>query len=455
MKGFNFKPDNLTKKAEMYNNKEHFDIRFIEFSNIIPNTYNEEVYELSGIESLAENIKEYGLKQNLEVNEFVDENGEKKYRLIGGHRRLKAIELLRNESEEFAKKFESLPCKVEKNLSEIEEKIKLLKSNSDTRELTSKEKVKQTEELTKLLKSLSEETGENINIKKAIQEATGQDRKSVERQMNINERLIPELKAYFEADKITTKEAYSFAVLDEQLQLAILNMLQEKDKITKEELEVIRSENKKLIEQAEEKAKELEVKEKELAQKEIEIKNLEKEKSELSQDKLDLEQELENNRAEQEVLDEEKEKLEKKIREEIASLTEEELNNLKEKLEEANSKTKELEEKAKELETKEKELIEELKNKEEEHREALKEYEENSSKLEEPEEKAEPTISTEQIQFAVLNAKADDLTNEIVEKIIDLANLIKNNNLSDKKEITLSQLERTFDVLKNKLSKVV
>ena len=126
----------LSEKAEIYENKENFDIRFIEISKIVPNPYNEKIYELSGIESLAENIKEYGLNQNLEVNE-IEENGEKIYRLIGGHRRFKAIQLLREQG--LGENFDKIPCKVERNLSELEEKIRLLKSNSDTREMKKKE----------------------------------------------------------------------------------------------------------------------------------------------------------------------------------------------------------------------------------------------------------------------------------------------------------------------------
>lgn len=40
----------LSEKAEIYENKENFDIRFIEISKIVPNPYNEKIYELSGIE---------------------------------------------------------------------------------------------------------------------------------------------------------------------------------------------------------------------------------------------------------------------------------------------------------------------------------------------------------------------------------------------------------------------
>ena len=74
----------LAEKADILDNKSDFDLRFIEIDKIFPNPNN--FYELNGIKELSENIKEFGLNQNLEVVEIHD-NGEKKYRLIGGHRR--------------------------------------------------------------------------------------------------------------------------------------------------------------------------------------------------------------------------------------------------------------------------------------------------------------------------------------------------------------------------------
>lgn len=428
----------LSEKAEIYENKEKFDIRFIEISKIVPNPYNEKIYELSGIESLAENIKEYGLNQNLEVNE-VEENGEKIYRLIGGHRRFKAIQLLREQG--VGENFDKIPCKVERNLSELEEKIRLLKSNSDTRELTNEEKRKQNEEITKLVKEYAEATGKKINVKKEVAKQTGQDIKTVERYDNINNRLIPQLQEYFDNKEISFADAYKFAVLDEQMQLAVLELLQSKDKITKEELTAIRNENKKLVELAEEKEKELETTRKELSQKEQEVENLESEKN-------SLEQEVENNKVEQEVIEEERKKLEAKIREEISLLTEEELNKTKEALKEA-------EEKAKELEGKEKELNNQLKAKEKEHQKALEEYKENLSKKEEIQEEKEaptPTITKEQIEKEVAKAKLEDIKVNVTKELIELGNIIKKNSLTDGAETIVAEMEKALEVLKNKIA---
>ena len=55
---------------------------------IVKNEKNE--YSISGIPSLAESIKQYGLVQPLHVADI----GNEKYKLLGGERRLSAIDML-------------------------------------------------------------------------------------------------------------------------------------------------------------------------------------------------------------------------------------------------------------------------------------------------------------------------------------------------------------------------
>lgn len=415
----------LSEKAEIYENKEKFDIRFIDISKIIPNPYNKEIYELSGIESLAENIKEFGLTQNLEVNE-VEIDGEKIYRVISGHRRLEAIQLLRSQGEEF----EKIPCKVERNLTELDEKIRLLKGNSDTRELTPKEKRLQTEALKELLVNYVEETGEKIAIQKELAKQTGQDVKTIHRYNSINEKLIPELQEYFDNEKITFTEAYKFATLDEQAQLTILNLLKEKDKVSKEEFEVIKETNKKLIEEANEKDKK--------------INELKTQKDKLVTEIEELEEKVEQNSIEQEVIEEERENLEKKIREEMASLTEEELNKAKEELERVTAK-------ARELERNEAELKKQIKDKDEEHEKALNELKENI----EYSNQNNVELTEEEIVKRVVKAKIKDMKDRIITDIVALGNYIKSKEITEEIEEIPSEISKTITVLQNKINNAI
>ena len=218
----------LSEKALILENKNDFDFRQIEFEKILPNEKN--FYSIKNIEELANSINEYGLFHNISVLE-VEIEDEKKYRIISGERRYRAIEFLRNNGKEI----KTIPCKVVKNVSEVDEEIMLLKGNSDTRELSDDERRIQVQKLRELYEQKASIEGVKIK-KKEINEKIASDMnlssKQVERYNNINEGLIPQLKEYFDNKKITFGEAVKFARLDEQMQLAILDLLQEKDKIS-------------------------------------------------------------------------------------------------------------------------------------------------------------------------------------------------------------------------------
>lgn len=62
-------------------------LKMIEVTDILPNEDN--FYEMTEIEELAEDIERQGLMSVLVVTE---DNGE--YRLVSGHRRLEAVKLL-------------------------------------------------------------------------------------------------------------------------------------------------------------------------------------------------------------------------------------------------------------------------------------------------------------------------------------------------------------------------
>ncbi|MFQ9249255.1 MAG: ParB N-terminal domain-containing protein [Clostridium paraputrificum] len=409
----------LSEKADVIENKKKFDIRYISHEDIVPNPEN--FYELTDIDGLAESINELGLIQNLEVKEL-EEEGSKKYKLLTGHRRFEAIKKLIDEGAWEGK----IPCKVVKGIDEVEEMIRLIKSNSDTRELTAKEKRLQVEKLTEL-NQLRKDKGEKLNVKKEVAETMGTDRKTVERYNNINNKLIAPLQEYFDNNEITFTEAYNFATLDEQMQLAILDLLQENNKVSKEELNTIRLQNKKLVEEKEEISKELE-------EKKEEVSNLESEK-------IQLENELEANKVEQEVIEEERAKLEKKIKEDISKLTEEEINRIKQELEDYKSKAKTLEEKSNELAKK-------LETKEAEHKEALENIEAEKSEVQ------SSPINKEELEREVAKSKIKDKLNLSTKEIINAIDLAKKNNLLDEAQYVVNELEKILAVCKNKAEKI-
>lgn len=409
----------LAEKADILDNKSDFDLRFIEIDKIIPNPNN--FYELNGIKELSENIKEFGLNQNLEVVEIHD-NGEKKYRLIGGHRRYEAIKLLINDGDD---RFKKVPCKVNRSLDEIEEQLRLIKSNSDTRELTPQEKREQMKQLIELYKKKQLLTGEKINIKKEVAAASGTYPKTVERYDNINNRLIDELKEYFDSSKITFTDAYNFATLTEEAQLAILDLLKSKDKVTKEELKTIKEANKQLSDENKKTKKALE-------EKETLIHNLELEKKQLSKEQANFE-------AEKEKIANEKAALEEKIRTEITKLSQEQLLKIQKDLVAANEKTEK-------LAKKEKQLSDKLSKKDLEIEKYKKKLEEEKA-LQAKAETATP--SNEQFKKAIAKSKIDELKVKVIYELDELTSLAKENQLVDETADLIADLEKALSSIKS------
>lgn len=409
----------LAEKADILDNKSDFDLRFIEIDKIVPNPNN--FYELNGIKELSENIKEFGLNQNLEVVEIHD-NGEKKYRLIGGHRRFEAIKLLINDGDD---RFKKVPCKVNRSLDEIEEQLRLIKSNSDTRELTPQEKREQMKQLIELYKKKQLLTGEKINIKKEVAAASGTYPKTVERYDNINNRLIDELKEYFDSSKITFTDAYNFATLTEEAQLAILDLLKSKDKVTKEELKTIKEANKQLSDENKKTKKALE-------EKETLIHNLELEKKQLSKEQANFE-------AEKEKIANEKAALEEKIRTEITKLSQEQLLKIQKDLVAANEKTEK-------LAKKEKQLSDKLSKKDLEIEKYKKKLEEEKA-LQAKAETATP--SNEQFKKAIAKSKIDELKVKVIYELDELTSLAKENQLVDETEDLIADLEKALESIKS------
>lgn len=401
----------LGEKAKILENKSEFDFRQILFEEIQVN--NKNFYNITDIEELAENIKENGLMHNIEVLDISD-NDKKEFRILSGERRYQAIKYLR----ESGVKFDTIPCKVMKGLSEIDEEIHLIKGNSDTRVISEEEKRKQIERLTELYNIKNKHQGTKINAKKEIAKELQVSERTIERYNNINNKLIPELQEFFDNKLITLTDGDKFAKLDEQVQLAILEVLKKQNKISKEEIEIIKSENNKLL-------KEKALKERQIKEKEELINNYQKINSEFEEKEKYIKEKLE---------EKEKEKL--LIREQLAKEFE---NNKSSEIEKLNDKLKSINEEKEKLIQSEKENAEKLKNNNIQLESKIKELE---NKL-----RVETSQQRDFIKREVLNEKAKNLRKTVIKDIIELADLIKSNNL-DIVDETIIELERTINVFK-------
>lgn len=307
-----------TEKVSTIEAKENFKIDYIDIDKIVRNEKN--FYEINDIEELAEDISINGLNHNLVVIPL--EKG--LYKLISGERRYTALKSLVEKGEA---KFKIVPCKIS-NLNELDSEIVLIQSNAQTRELSEADKLKQVQRLTELYK-IKKNNGEKVGrIREVIASDTGLSPTQVGRYERINKSLIPELKSLLEEGNLTIANASEFAVLSEDNQKIILNIIQNKVEISKNEANKLKNEFKELEKIKNDLSKKEEIylkrievltKENENASKNID-KEIEKIKLELEEkynlDKEDLilkEQQIEKLNEEKLAIENEKQKLLKKL----------------------------------------------------------------------------------------------------------------------------------------------
>ena len=347
------------KKANELEAKNNFNVQYIDIKNIERNKKN--FYEIVNVDELAEDIKMNGLNHNLVVRKL--DNG--KYELISGERRYTALTQLVEQGNEI---FALVPCKVIE-ANDIDSEIILIQANAQTRELTEIEKLEQVKRLTELSKT-KKKNGEKVPGK--IREIIANDLKlsptQVGRYERINKNLIPELKEILENGNLTIANASEFSSLSEDNQKVILEIINNKVEISKEEATELKVKLKKLEQEKADELKRLE------NEKLVEIRKIENEKDEalrskkiISDEVLKLKSELDKseNKSEEEI-----KKLENKLREELKKDLDNkylaEIENIKN---EANSNKEEKERYRKELE--------EMKAKSKENKDKSDEFKEN------------------------------------------------------------------------------
>ncbi|HHD2791141.1 TPA: ParB N-terminal domain-containing protein [Clostridium perfringens] len=358
------------KKANEIEAKNNFNVQYIDIKDIERNKKN--FYEIVNVDELAEDIKMNGLNHNLVVRKL--DNG--KYELISGERRYTALTQLVEQGNEI---FALVPCKVIE-ANDIDSEIILIQANAQTRELTEIEKLEQVKRLTELYKT-KKKNGEKVPGK--IREIIANDLKlsptQVGRYERINKNLIPELKEILENGNLTIANASEFSSLSEDNQKVILEIINNKVEISKEEATELKVKLKKLEQEKADELKRLEneklVEIKKIEnEKSVEIRRIENEKAEalrskklISDEVLRLKSELDKseNKSEEEIKE-----LENQLREELKKDLDNkylaEIENIKN---EANSNKEEKERYRKELE--------EMKAKSKENKDKSDEFKEN------------------------------------------------------------------------------
>ena len=358
------------KKANEIEAKNNFNVQYIDIKDIERNKKN--FYEIVNVDELAEDIKMNGLNHNLVVRKL--DNG--KYELISGERRYTALTQLVEQGNEI---FALVPCKVIE-ANDIDSEIILIQANAQTRELTEIEKLEQVKRLTELYKT-KKKNGEKVPGK--IREIIANDLKlsptQVGRYERINKNLIPELKEILENGNLTIANASEFSSLSEDNQKVILEIINNKVEISKEEATELKVKLKKL---EQEKADELKRLENEKLveirkienEKSVEIRRIENEKDEALRSKKLISDEVLRSKSEldksENKSEEEIKELENQLREELKKdLDNKYLSEIENIKNEANSNKEEKERYRKELE--------EMKAKSKENKDKSDEFKEN------------------------------------------------------------------------------
>ncbi len=218
-----------------------FKIEHIPLDNILPSPKNN--YSVDDVSELKSSIELLGLQQNLVVR--IKDDGA--YELISGHRRLKAMQELRNEGN---KDFEKAPCKIVKSTDDIQAELQLILANSTTRVLTDAEKTKQAARLHELLQEL-QNSGNQLKGRKReiVAQLMGVSSSQVQRMDSINKKLAPELKEAFSEGEINITAAYEMSRLPEETQKEVAQEYREGKPLTpsvakEKRREIIESEQK-------------------------------------------------------------------------------------------------------------------------------------------------------------------------------------------------------------------
>lgn len=206
-----------------------FKIEYIKYEDIQTNDFN--FYTVDDVGALKDSIEVQGLFQPL----IVKPQGDGKYVLISGHRRFKAIQLLKGEGSD---KFNTVPCRV-MNFDELNAELALITANSTARELTEYEKMRQVA-LTKEIFSKMQEAGEvSGKLRELISKHLNMSETSVQRYDYINKNAIPDVAERLKEQKITITAAEELAKQEPSVQAKVISDFNEEQVVSKNDVEKI------------------------------------------------------------------------------------------------------------------------------------------------------------------------------------------------------------------------
>ncbi len=234
--------DMLNKSSREGNDdspKARFRTKDIPISKMYRNEMN--FYKVKDIESLAKDIKEHGLMQNLEVVHEPCKAGE--YRIISGERRWEALKILASEG---LTKFEIATCRIVSPHDPDEEQIEIISANSYRTKCIAD--ILEEEKRLKLSLERLRENGRKIEgydlksgkTRDIVASKMGLSSTKIAQIESINNNLIAEFKEELTKERITFSAAYELSGMEEPAQKLILESYKTTGSVTHKEVKDIK-----------------------------------------------------------------------------------------------------------------------------------------------------------------------------------------------------------------------
>ncbi|WP_326511366.1 ParB/RepB/Spo0J family partition protein [Clostridium intestinale] len=216
--------DNSKNTVDKEEDINKFKIVQVDINDLKPSKDNFYSIEQESIKDLKDTIELVGLQQNLVVKK--ESNG--KYEIIAGHRRYRAIKKLYEEGNQ---NFKYVPCKVEED-DNIKNKLRLIITNSTTRELSDWEKITQVKELRELLTEYKKREKIIGRTRDIIANILNVSSTQIARMESVDKKLIHEYKEELKGDKIKISAAYELSKLPVEKQKEIYKENKEEESLT-------------------------------------------------------------------------------------------------------------------------------------------------------------------------------------------------------------------------------
>lgn len=224
--------NDVGKSMALFQSEQSYSMQFIPVDKIVVNELNS-MFAQTEIEKLKLSIIDIGLEHNLVVLRDGDE-----YRLISGERRYRAIKMILEENPEYPAFAAGIPCKVISGIDKVEEEIRLIRANTDIRELSQEERRQAVLRLLQLYK-IRKQNGDISAVQRQLAEDLNLSLRQVQRYA-ATEKLGPELDKLVKDGVIRLEDAARYAVLELDLQAVIAELYKSRGKVTAEEVEELK-----------------------------------------------------------------------------------------------------------------------------------------------------------------------------------------------------------------------